>query len=173
MSNLAFVDIETTGLDPEVNQVMEVAILTEPYGDTVHISVPFNPGFATEQALAINKYYERQNELLGIQETRADAAGIIFDALQGHIFVGNNPQFDANFLKRFLKNNGYAAPWHYHLVDIKALVGGLEGEGPPWTTDWVAATTGIEFDGVRHTAMTDACWVRDVYHSLSLKEKKT
>lgn len=170
MANLAFVDIETTGLDPNKHQIIEIAILTEPFGDTVHISVPFNPGLATNQALMFTKYYERQNALREIRETREDAAQIVFDTMQGHVFVANNPQFDAAFLTKLLKYFDLMPPWHYHLVDIKALAGGALGIAPPWTTDWLAEATEVEFQGDAHTALVDATWVRDVYKSLGLKE---
>lgn len=170
MSNVAFVDIETTGLDPEVNQVMEVAILTEPFGDVIHFSVPINPTLATDQALYINKYYERRNELLEIQETREDAATIIHDTLRGHVFVGNNPAFDAAFLTKLLKTFGLAPSWHYHVADIKAIVAGAYGAEPPWTTEWVSQVTGVKIGDDAHTAVADATWVRDVYFSLGLEE---
>lgn len=169
MANLGFVDIETTGLDPDKHQVLEVAILTEPFGDQVHISLPINPGNASEQALETNGYYARRNELLEIQHTREEAAEIVRDALQGHVFIANNPSFDAAFLSRLLRDFGYGPSWHYHLVDIKSLVAGYFGVAPPWNTAKIAELANVPLPADAHTALADAQWNLAVYKSLGLE----
>lgn len=165
---IAFVDIETTGLDPLADQVLEVAIITDDRDYPIHFSVPIDERRASAQALKINRYRERRAELAAIEEHPYDAAALVADALKTKAFVGNNPRFDDAFLRVFLERSGFKAEWHYHLVDIKALVAGRYQLDPPWTTSEIEQAVGIRNKN-EHTALADAEWVRDAYYALDLK----
>jgi DNA polymerase III epsilon subunit-like protein len=137
---IAFVDTETTGLDPQRHEVWEVAIIlrrddvdTEhlwqirpPEGHLRHIAQP--------DALKINRYYERIAVPHGAEAadllhpegphplTVIGAATGIAEVLTGAVLVGSNPGFDAAFLRRFLGLG--EPPWHYRPVDIATLAAG-------------------------------------------------
>lgn len=106
---LAVIDVETTGLDPVEDRVMEVAIIrfeqgvvTERYGRLI------NPG---------RPIPEDSKRITGIsdddvkdQPTFAELAGEIHERLQGVGIVAYNLSFDRGFMKNELERCGYAWP---------------------------------------------------------------
>ena len=87
--------------------------------------------------------------------------------LDGATIVGAVPDFDARHLTRWLRANGQAATWHYHLVDVETLAAGALRKPPPWNFDELLATYGLTYDeDARHTALGDARMVRDLYDAV-------
>lgn len=167
MTELAFVDVETGGINPDIHPLIEVAIIQWPEEELIHFSLPYLITACTPEAIKVAKLAERNAELAEIREQVFDAVGIVWDALKGRVFVGNNPQFDAGFLRAFLARGGRSDPWHYHLVDLKALVAGhLALEPPPWSTTQIADEVGVPLPTDQHTARADCEWNRDVYLAL-------
>ncbi len=102
--------------------------------------------------------------------------------LQGRHVVGAVPNFDTERLALFLGRHNRPATWHYHLIDIENLaVGWIHGRYGtneeaerravtlPWDSDELSRAVGVEppGDGVRHTALGDARWARDVYDTVT------
>jgi DNA polymerase III epsilon subunit-like protein len=135
---LAFVDCETTGLDPDKHSMWELAVIHRAGGtDTEHLWQIRLANWEIEQAepkaLEINRYREREalpndyqaGEMIhacGLPHPikRDELRDQLRDMLNGAVLVGSNPSFDAGFLKAFLD----AAPWHYRTVDIATLAAG-------------------------------------------------
>lgn len=135
---LAFVDCETTGLDPNNHSMWELAVIRRENGsDIEHLwqirLAKWEIEQADPKALEINRYEERfalpddyqAGEMLHAcgtphpvkrDELRSDLAML----LEGAVLVGSNPDFDASFLRMFLD----AKPWHYRTVDIATLAAG-------------------------------------------------
>lgn len=184
MTRLAFVDCETTGLDPDRNEVWEVALILRdghPSHDTEHVwQLPVDLARADSAALTIGGYYERAMAFaVGAEEgpTR-EFADSIARLTHGAHFVGAVPSFDDAFLKRLLRSKGACPGWHYHLIDVEALAAGyIAGRGsmskptefnpcPPWNSNDLSRAVGVNPDDFdRHTAMGDACWVRAIYNA--------
>lgn len=71
-----------------------------------------------------------------------------------------------------MRPNGFADPWHYHLIDIEnVIVGWIRGHHafagsdtpilPPYKSDELSETVGVDPEQfTRHTAMGDVLWVR-------------
>lgn len=103
-ARLAFVDLETTGADPERDGITEVGIV-EVDGETVsHWSTLINPGRRIPPFI---------QGITGISDAMvADAPS--FDAvaaeidrrLQGRVFVAHNARFDYGFLRRAFQRTG-------------------------------------------------------------------
>lgn len=153
MAKLAFVDCETTGLDPTRHQIWELAIILEEDGKTREYAwqLPVNLFLADPNGLRIGRFYERRSKidrrvplashhkvLWGNSETTWQGAGPIVAEtaetvavlLDGAHMVGAVPSFDASFLTPWLNSHGQAATWHYHLVDVEAMAAGwLAGSG--------------------------------------------
>ena len=92
--NYAIVDIETTGLNPNTHEIIEVAIITKT--EQYHAKVlPNHIEFADPKALEVNGYNEK--EWFG-----AVPASIVAQKtarlLDGKIIIGHNPAFDMSFL---------------------------------------------------------------------------
>jgi hypothetical protein len=112
----------------------------------------------------------------------------IHELTRGAHLVGAVPDFDAYRLEDLLREGGLLKAWHYHLVDVEALmVGYLAGkaaawyEDPPNDTQWGPETPGLPWKskdlaekiGVdnptaeeEHTALGDARWARRIYKKI-------
>lgn len=163
MTEIAFVDCETTGLDPDRHEIWELAIIKADHDPDVGVvneteyvwQFPVDLSVADPMALRIGRFYERRSKVRPSGDvaalcriaypstpakwdstSRIEAAELIARLLDGRHMVGAVPSFDAKFLERFLRRHGHCPTWHYHLVDVEALAAGwLAGAKP----DWLAA----------------------------------
>jgi DNA polymerase III epsilon subunit-like protein len=136
---ICFVDLETTGLDPDRHDIWEIAIIKR-CGDgpdwehhwqirptQLHLQQIADP-----KALEIGRFHQRLNIPDGchyvqtgtdgnpVPMSRGDLVWSVIHLLRDAVMVGSNPAFDASFLRTFLD----AAPWHYRTVDIATLAAG-------------------------------------------------
>lgn len=178
MTKLCFVDTETTGLDPDRHEIWEVAcIVRDAAGDTEFVwQLPVDLGRAEPTALRISRYHQRATQWrewdLDAPEDRAQAlrffAREFAPLTRGAHLVGAVISFDEERLRRLLMANGGCPEWHYHLVDVEALVAGKHGLEPPWDSDKLAELESVRpiSDDDRHTALGDARWARDLYDAV-------
>jgi hypothetical protein len=144
---LAFVDTETTGLDPNRHEVWEVFLHLREFREDGTPRTPFEKrwflpvdlGKADPVALTIGRYYERWTKptapsTKGVVYVDSDASTLEAFAAEfarlthGAHLVAAVPSFDDAFLKRLLTKHGACPGWHYHLVDVEALaIGYLRG----------------------------------------------
>ena len=129
MTRLVALDTETTGLDPDTEDVFEVAIVDierpedgqwvwrfEPRPEVVAAMHP--------KALAVNRYHERIAEP-GWRWAPASSLEVIYNALDGAHIVGAVPDFDTRHLTSLYRRFGMEPPrWHYHLIDVEAMAVG-------------------------------------------------
>lgn len=163
---LAFVDTETTGLDPDLHQVWEVALVSDIDPEKEHHwFLPVDLGRADPVALRIGRFAQRYDRGFGEQITDLETFAAEFAALTvGHHMVGMVPSFDEERLRKLLRANGACPEWHYHLVDAEALAAGLLGLAPPWDSDELSRAVGVDpghFE--RHTALGDVHWTMAIY----------
>lgn len=148
MNALAFVDTETTGLDPRRHDAWEIAvILRDPECaaagitryDREHIwqiRVPLDD--ADPKALEIGRYQERFVVPNGDAAVQLNPDGTIYqrlllpeflfdlqEVLKDAVLVGSNPAFDDAFLKKLLQAHGRRIGWHYRTIDVATLAVGL------------------------------------------------
>ncbi|SFT31866.1 3'-5' exonuclease [Streptomyces sp. ok210] len=141
---IAFIDTETTGLDPDSHQVWEIAVIMrtpgEPDGEhhwqirptELHLAQSADPkaleiGRYQERMVIPNDYFVGQIDAHGrpVAMSHKTLAYDLTKILKGAVLVGSNPAFDAAFLRVFLDS----APWHYRTVDIATMaVGHLYGQ---------------------------------------------
>jgi len=192
VSALVFVDLESTGLDPDRHEIYEIGLI-DGNGAELHLWISDAPlQTADSTALRIGRYYERWPERRQLEQfTRpspviADrfnpwlvefpspsvidgktAAWIVAAATAGAHLIGAVPSFDAAFLDRLLRRHNLVPAWHYHLVCVEALAAGKLGIPPPWNSGELSRKVGVEpkdFD--RHTALGDARWARAIYDAV-------
>lgn len=166
---LAFVDTETTGLDPDRHDIWEVGmVLRDEEGNDMEYDwqLHVDLGSADAVALRIGRDHERRYEdhlLDSPDEFAKDFAALT----RGCHLVGAVISFDEERLRRMLRANGACPEWHYHLVDVEALIAGKHAVAPPWNSDALAALVGVSIsDEDRHTALGDARWARDLYDAV-------
>lgn len=139
MPNLAFVDCETTHLDPRHGDAWEIAVIRrrEDGTDTEYVwQVRPDLSTADPEALKIGRYEERFAVPDGWDAIEFIPSGppmrskiqeMLFDlqeALEGAVVIGSNPGFDVAFLTKLLQAHGRKLPWHYRPVDIATLAAG-------------------------------------------------
>lgn len=139
-AKLAFVDCETTGLNPETNQIWEVAVITaDPYEDgsgyefeEYVAQLPVDLQRADSIALSIGGWYNRSEQwqqrsanFLADGSASREVAFEVIERTKDRYFVGAVPSFDANFLRQFFKHQRLVPTWNYHLVDVEALAAGF------------------------------------------------
>lgn len=182
MTTIAFVDLETTGTDPARHHLWEVAVITRGVDGQDHeYCWQTRPDLSTADpmALKISRYYMRTafdedpvGESVKVAHPTSEASKIptvrelaaeLAVLLDGAVLAAANVAFDAAFLDRFLRANGQAPAWDYHLLEIESYAAGALGMQPPWKLDRFATELGVKLPEDRHTALADARLARDVY----------
>ncbi len=121
--NLAFIDIETTGLDLQKHEIVEIGcIITTPNFDIIEeFSLKIKPEHietADSVSLKISHYDEK---LWGSAETLGKAMKIFSKKVEGCIMVGHNVAFDSGFLEYAFSKTGTINEMHYHKFDTISI----------------------------------------------------
>lgn len=173
---ICFVDTETTGLDPDRHEIWEVAAIrynpgTDEVLDAARLwQLPVDLGRADSVALKIGRFHERRL-LSGFLTDLVRFARSFAEYTRGAHLAGAVVSFDEERLRRLLRRNGACPEWHYHLVDVEALVAGALKVAPPWKSDDLSSAIGVDptkFD--RHTAMGDCEWALAQYRAVMGRE---
>jgi DNA polymerase-3 subunit epsilon len=184
----AYIDVETTGLDPSRHEVIDVAIVfdvdvvrrADPPSWTRHLSRqepdvavwhsrirPERIEAADPKALEVNGYTP---EAWADAPTADRVVDTVVDLLveSRAVFVGHNVTFDRDFLAAFVRRQGRTARLGYHTVDTVTLC--YEHLVPCGLTslslDNVRRFMGIPTHG-SHAALKDALDAREVYRRLT------
>ena len=155
---LVFLDLETTGLDPEIHEVWEAAWAVDD-GPIETVQLPHSLANADPITLAINQYWDR----VGQPNPNCDI--LLRDVLQDVTIVGANPAFDAAFLRTSWKS----APWRYRLLDVQAYAMPLLGHDRPCGLSTIAdelRTRGFDIPTPDHTAGRDVETLRECFRAL-------
>lgn len=176
---LAFVDTETTGLDPDLHEIWDVGLILRKDGtETVcEWRLPVDLSRADAFALNLGRFHERHRagcftdeDLEAIPPTIQPQhfAREFAKLTWGTHLVSNVVSFDEERLRKLLRANGQCPGWHYHLVDVEAMVAGHLGIEPPWKSDELSLAVGVESpgEGVLHTALGDAHWAMEMYDAV-------
>lgn len=201
MSQIIFLDTETTGLNHDTCEIWEIgAIVRDDQGSEREYCWQIRPSLhhAEPTGLRISGYYERLHpDLVGASEgtgrrivhpggipgddpkiyARESAGEIALQLariLDGSFVVGAVPWFDERFLQRFLRDNGQCATHNYHLIDVEALAAGALGMPPKWDFDVLLDAFGLKYDEAdRHTALGDARMARDLYDAVMTQRHRS
>lgn len=162
LNKRVFLDIETTGLDPTCHEITEIGYICK-VGETCFersYRLPVTLVGAERAALDAQIFDPYESPLgdtvicdvpeFNLLNTSKLRHKLFFDLNDAEI-IGNNVQFDCNFLAKFLG----CRPWRYHLVDVKAFFGGHFCWEPPWKTDEILQMIGYT-DPVPHSGIDDA-----------------
>lgn len=133
---IAFVDLETTGLDPLKHEIIEIGIvLADQHGDLFgeqtleFISeheirlTPEHIETADPVALKVSRYHERDWSHAVAQK---DGIATAVKLIEGCVFVGQNVAFDWSFLICSGKTYGIDidSKVHYHKLDLASMAFG-------------------------------------------------
>jgi DNA polymerase III epsilon subunit-like protein len=165
MTELVFLDTETTGLVPDKHSVWEIAYAVGLDGDVKHSLVSHDMTTADPAALHFNHFIDRT---LGADFNPVDGLrfeGEVKAALQGATLVGANPAFDAAFL--FARWG--EQPWHYRLLDVESYAMPILGYDRPQGLHTISKDLqerGFEIYKPDHSARADVLALRDCYKAL-------
>lgn len=194
---LAFLDCETTGLDPFAGHtIWELAVIVRRLGENrvdgsdfeweeEHVwQIRPDLNTADPEALDMNGFFRRFKVPSGvdalwfpefqrepIQVIRIAAVTQIRDVLDGAFLVGAVPSFDAGMLTHLLLGHGLKPSWRHRLVCVETLAAAVLGEPVPQGLRHAATALGVEFDEAgRHTAMGDARLAMAVYDAVMYRK---
>lgn len=177
--NIAFVDTETLGLDPDRHAIWEVGlILFNPARPGSRYEAAWQIQLSDEQieagdpiGMEIGRFADRYDASMATSPERFCET---FSGLtDGCHLAGNVVSFDEERLRRLLLNHGAKPGWHYHLIDVENLaVGYLAAKGErvalPWKSDALSMRLGVDPESYdRHTALSDAQWALDTYKAIT------
>jgi hypothetical protein len=193
---IVFVDTETNTLG-HLARPREIAVIRRyaPTGagdrpaDTEHVwhvEDPLPPG-TNPAALALNGYYHRCGaHPAGVAYALApewSVARAVHEQLLGAVMVGVGIHFDAAVLAAMFRRYGLPEePWHYAIVDLKAVTFGYAQAGYrcgepvpaelrqlPMKSELLAGWLKVELptEDERHTALGDARWAARWYDALT------
>lgn len=189
MTGIVFLDTETTGLDPVRHEIWEVGLIVD--DKEYHWFLPVDLSAADAVALNIGGYHDRHpHGLHKVPGNKTRCVSVVTFAKEfarltwGKHLVGAVVSFDEERLRKLLIANGQTYGWHYHLVDVEALmVGYLAGRqrgdrlyaletihtgiAPPWNSKDLSGAVGVDPDLFEaHTAIGDARWARACYEAV-------
>jgi oligoribonuclease (3'-5' exoribonuclease) len=162
---LAFIDCEFGGLDPELHDITEIAVVVTDYRLAELASgewkVRARPERITPEAAAIFGYDAEEWRRHGVPVRQA--LGEMAALLPGRKTVvpaGQNVRMDVQFLERAYRACELAWPFDYHVIDLATLYYAwslVAGEELPALSLRQAAThAGLVKGQVPHRAMGDA-----------------
>ncbi|WP_280482235.1 hypothetical protein [Nocardia cyriacigeorgica] len=189
---IVFLDTETDGVHPG-RRVWEIAMIRRDETGERETSffVDIDLSGADPFGLRVGRFYDRHpagRYLAGLDDDpwapsnawHPDiAAREVARWTHGAHIVGAVPNFDTEVLGALLREHGLTPAWHFHLIDIEALMVGWlhatatpgETSGPelPWRSDDLSRAVGVEPPGEteRHTAMGDARWAMRVFDRIA------
>jgi DNA polymerase-3 subunit epsilon len=173
---LAFVDIETTGLDITRHEIIQIGcVLVEQdwstknpvftIVDTFECKIqPVHIEYADKTALKINGYSKDEWEgALPLKEALAQLAQKTKDA----IMIGHNVAFDYKFLDMAFKITGVKNLMHYHLLDTISIAYTKlhERDIQKYSLYTLTEQFGIKNEK-QHTALADAQATFELYKKL-------
>ena len=155
------VDIETTGLDPRMDKIIQIGALRVRDGEVTDTFRTYvNPG---------RKISERITELTGIRDKTVADAPVIGDVLPEfltfageEVLLGHHVIFDYSFLKRAAVNEGY--PFERQGMDTLKIARRFLPELESRSLPFLCKHYGISHRA--HDALADARATMELYHRL-------
>lgn len=168
-----YLDTETTGLDPSVHEVIEVAVVREeveyPYSLPGTLTLMWSRKVAPQHietaepvALKVNGYTP---EAWANAVPFKDIAEELVEHLKGGTLIGHNPKFDTGFITAELKRAGVEPRISHRTIDtttVAFMAWGLDGK-MKLSLDNLRSHLGLSSDGA-HTALQDALDCREVFY---------
>jgi len=158
----AFVDVETTGLRPWKDSVIEIAILVTDGLGVVQDSwcTLVNPGTGDAGRTDIHGI---ESEWLAAAPAFAEIAGDVAERLTGRVLVAHNSDFDSGFIEAEFDRAGLSIS-HVGLPTVDTMV--LANKvGLPRGLQRACGELGYRYDA--HKAMDDAIACAELFHRLA------
>lgn len=181
------VDVETAGIEPKTNALLEMCVVLVDMDDQgklhrgeshfEHI-LPFSGAELDPKSLAFNQIDPYQPLRFAVDEKLAlerlfkpIQAALKKTRCQRAVLVGHNAWFDLLFIKEAIKRTGVKSPFHaFTCFDTATLGGMIYGQT---VLAKAAYAAGIKFDpNEAHSAIYDAEKTADLFCEMSNKWRK-
>lgn len=129
-NTFAFIDVETTGLDKDKHEIIELAAVIAKNKDGIFTVIdeldlkiqPKNIEKADPQALRVNGYNEA-DWLFAVE--LEDAMKSFAEKTEGAIFIAHNATFDYGFIEEAFKKTGVQNRMHRYVLDSLSIAFGI------------------------------------------------
>ena len=177
-SRYFFVDTETTGLDPDVHAVWEVAFIIDGHEYAWQLSNDYRrhhmDAWAVDlTSLRLNRMLDRYDDSAAIEPE--SLAGLVLPeyphttltgVLEGRHLVAANPKFDMDFLTPLFTVFEPDPPWHYRPICVESLAMGFTGEYVKGLKG-SAEAVGVPYDeSEAHSALYDARLAKQIFEAV-------
>ncbi len=168
---IAFTDVETSGLDPQRHEIIEIGLVlvNQKTGEVIEIlDVKVKPEHietADEAALKINGYNEAdwQDAVSTIE-----AITLYGEKAKNAIFCSHNVTFDWSFIAEAFKKAGLKSPLDYHRLDLFTLIWSkTKGSNiESFSLSKVAQFLGLPEEPLPHRAINGARTAHEIYRRM-------
>jgi DNA polymerase-3 subunit epsilon len=167
---LAITDIETTGLDAQRHEIIEIGLIvaeqkTLKILDKFEVKIkPTHIQTAQKKGLERNGYNEKEWRKAWDLK---DALEIYAEKAKNGIFVAQNAYVDWSFLAEAFKNTGVEDPTDYHRIDLFSVGWAMRNKFglTKFSLSSMCKQLGIELEPMPHRAMNGA---KKAYEILNL-----
>jgi DNA polymerase III epsilon subunit-like protein len=167
-----FVDLETTGLDCERDEITELGWVFEKDGElmeqhryTLYSGFPSLWSARNTASFDISVHSATTHEFIhqvSLNDALYDFFGDFLDYAEGGRYdvylVGACPAFDDRFLRKVFRE----VPYHYHVICVETLVMGLLKLPAPPSVEMLEKITGVRNKG-HHNALEDALYAKVIF----------
>ena len=149
---LAFVDLETTGLNPYSDRITEIGVVNVEGGEVTEWTTLVHPG--RQISHRVQTYNGIDEELLANAPPFKEIAAELAGKLSGHLFIAHNARFDYGFLRAAFGRVGieFNPPVLCSVMLSRKLYASLVHHD----LDSVMKRHGLQTE-LRHRALPDAC----------------
>lgn len=193
MTDIVFVDVETTSLRPD-RRAWEIAMITEDGKQSKWMIQCENLDLpnADPQALRIGGFYDRHPQTKALWEAPTSPVPTVFpekfvaerveEKTREAVLCGVNVQFDALTMDGMLRRQGLLPAWHHRVLCVRSMAIAWLVSHPGAPMEYVelvdmpspelSRLCGLEppAAGVAHTALGDACWASEWFYRLVLNK---
>ena len=168
---LAFVDLETTGLDPLKHEIIEIGMVVVDDSDftiidQVNIKVkPEHPELGEPAAFKVNGYSEEEwDDAMTLHQAMIHLS----EHADKATFLAYNATFDWAFIHVALEKTGHANPFHYHRIDVLSVAWARipHDKMQSWALKACCAYLHIPREPQIHRALNGAMCAYQVYREL-------
>ncbi len=166
MRDIIIVDLETTGLDSEKHEIIEIGAVKINAGETFEVKIhPMRIKDADPKALQVNGY-KKENW----SEAFMPKLGLmLFNEFVGDnepYFMSYNATFDWGFLQKAYADHKTKVPFHYHRLDLMTIAWDRLPDGAALSLKKVCEYLALSPEPSVHQALNGALCALEVYKKL-------
>lgn len=165
MNKIILIDLETTGLDPQTHEILEIGAINVDTGAEFSVKVqPIHIESADTVAMKVNGYSAEQ----WITAVPLPTALVLLKEWvgEGKYMMSYNVSFDRMFIEKAYKECGIEYPFYYHHFDLLTLAWYRLHAGSPLSLKSVCTQLKLEAEPDIHSALEGCRAAYRVYQKL-------